>query len=65
MVLETCLVENDHNVWILDSMATNHGCSSLKEISSFQQLKEGEMTLKVVKGYVISAHVVGVVKLFC
>ena len=56
-------MENDHNAWILDSGATNHVCSSLKETSFFQQFDEGKMTLKVIKGDVISAHVVGVVKL--
>ena len=29
LVLETCLVENDYNAWILNSGATNHICSSL------------------------------------
>ena len=58
-------MENDHNAWILDSRATNHVSYSSKETSSFQQLEEGEMTLKVIKGDVISAHAMGVVKLFC
>ena len=29
LVLETCLVENDQNLWILDSGATSHVYSSL------------------------------------
>ena len=44
-------------------MFTNHVCSSLKETSSFKQLKEGETTLKVGTGDVISACAVGDVKL--
>ncbi|TYK11909.1 gag/pol protein [Cucumis melo var. makuwa] len=39
--------------------ATNHVCSSLQETSSFKQLEESEMTLKVETGDVISARVVG------
>ncbi|TYJ98809.1 gag/pol protein [Cucumis melo var. makuwa] len=36
--------------------ATNHVCSSLQETSSFKQLEESEMTLKVGTGDVISAR---------
>ncbi|KAA0035993.1 gag/pol protein [Cucumis melo var. makuwa] len=36
LVLETCLVENDQNAWILDLGATNHVCSSLQKTSSFK-----------------------------
>ncbi|KAA0046028.1 gag/pol protein [Cucumis melo var. makuwa] len=39
--------------------ATNHVCSSLQETSSFKQLEESEMTLKVETGDVISARAVG------
>ncbi|TYK14867.1 gag/pol protein [Cucumis melo var. makuwa] len=39
--------------------ATNHVCSSLQETSSFKQLEESEMTLKVGTGDVISARAVG------
>ncbi|KAA0048170.1 Retrovirus-related Pol polyprotein from transposon TNT 1-94 [Cucumis melo var. makuwa] len=42
--------------------ATNHVCSSLQETSSFKQLEEGEMTLKVGTGDVILARAVGDVK---
>ena len=34
LVLETLLVENDSSVWIVDSGATNHICSSLQTLSS-------------------------------
>ncbi|TYK25935.1 gag/pol protein [Cucumis melo var. makuwa] len=61
--LETCLVENDQNSWILDSRATNHVCSSLQKTRSFKHLEEGEMTLKVGIGDVISARAVGDAKL--
>ncbi|KAA0049866.1 gag/pol protein [Cucumis melo var. makuwa] len=43
--------------------ATNHVCSSLQETSSFKQLEESEMTLKVGMGDVISARAVGDAKL--
>ncbi|KAA0046801.1 gag/pol protein [Cucumis melo var. makuwa] len=43
--------------------ATNHVCSSLQETSSFKQLGESEMTLKVGTGDVISARAVGDAKL--
>ncbi|KAA0041242.1 gag/pol protein [Cucumis melo var. makuwa] len=42
---------------------TNHVCSSLQETSSFKQLEESEMTLKVGTGDVISARAVGDAKL--
>ncbi|TYK27179.1 gag/pol protein [Cucumis melo var. makuwa] len=64
LVLETCLVGNDQNAWILDSEATNHVCSSLQETNFFKQLEESEMTLKVGTGDVISARAVGDAKLF-
>ena len=57
-------MENDQNAWILDSGATNHVCSSLQETSSFKQLEDSEMTLKVGTGDVISARAVGDAKLF-
>ncbi|KAA0058368.1 gag/pol protein [Cucumis melo var. makuwa] len=43
--------------------ATNHVCSSLQETSSFKQLEDSEMTLKVGTGDVISARAVGDAKL--
>ncbi|KAA0026154.1 gag/pol protein [Cucumis melo var. makuwa] len=57
------LVKNEKKKKILDSGATNHVCSSLQETSSFKQLEESEMTLKVGMGDVISARVVGDAKL--
>lgn len=29
LVIESCLVENENSIWILDSGATNHVCSSV------------------------------------
>ncbi|TYK19615.1 gag/pol protein [Cucumis melo var. makuwa] len=43
--------------------ATNHVCSSLRKTSSFKQLEESEMTLKVRMGDVISTRAVGDAKL--
>lgn len=57
-------MKKDQNVWILDSDATYHVCSSLQESSSFQHLQKGEIKLKVGTEDVISASVLGDVKLF-
>ena len=43
LVLETCLVKNDQNAWILGSAVTNHVFSSLQKTSSLKQLEEDEM----------------------
>ena len=63
LVLETCVVENDQNAWIFDLGAVSHFWSSLQETSSFKQLEDGEMTLKVGTGDVIPTCVVVDVKL--
>ena len=64
MVLETCIVENNDSTWILDSGATNHVCSSFQETSSWKQLEDGEITLRIGSGELISTLAVGDVKLF-
>ncbi|KAA0048103.1 gag/pol protein [Cucumis melo var. makuwa] len=64
LVLETCLVENENSTWILDSGATNHICFSFQENSSWKNLSEGKITLKVGTGEMVSAKVVGDLKLF-
>jgi len=64
LVLETCLVENENSIWILDSEVTNHICFSFLENSSWKRLSEGEITLKVGTGEMVSAKAVGDLKLF-
>ena len=43
LVLETCVVENNQNAWILDSRATSHVCSSLKKTNSFKHVKSSNL----------------------
>ncbi|KAA0045310.1 gag/pol protein [Cucumis melo var. makuwa] len=45
--------------------ATYHVCSSLHETNSFKQIEEGEMTLKVGTGGVISARAMGDMRYPC
>lgn len=63
LVIESCLVENDNSIWMLDSGATNHVCSFVQETSSWKTLDECEVTLKVGTGDVVSAEAVGEMQL--
>ena len=62
--IETCLVVDSTNTWIVDSGATNHVCNSLQGFQVTRQLNEGEHTLRVGTGVVISAKAVGNVYLY-
>ncbi|KAA0041267.1 gag/pol protein [Cucumis melo var. makuwa] len=64
LVLETCLVENENSTWILDSGATNHICFSFQKSSSWKRLSEGEISLKVGTGEMVSAKAVEDLKFF-
>ena len=64
LVVEICLVEYDNSTWILDSGATNHICSFYQETSSWRMLADGEITLRVGTGEVVSARSVVNLKLF-
>ena len=57
-------IEYDNSTWILDSGATNHICSFYQETSSWRMLADGEITLRVGTGEVVSARSVGNLKLF-
>ena len=62
-VLEANVVKDLFSSWIIDSEATNHVCSSLQLLSSWRELKEGELTLTVGNGESISAKAVGEARL--
>ena len=63
LVLEACLVEDDTSTWIVDSGATNHICSSLQTLSSSTPLKDGNVSMRLGSGEVVSATAVGVARL--
>ena len=63
LVLEACLVDDDSSSWIVDSGATNHVCSSLQMLSSSRELADGDVTLRVGNGEIVSAKAVGVARL--
>ena len=52
------------DTWIVDSGATNHICNSLQEFQVTRKLSEGEHTLRVSTGAVVSARAIGVVYLY-
>ena len=64
LVIKSCLVENYLSPWIIDLGVTNHTCCSLKMLSSYTQLAEGDFTLSVGKGALASASAIGDVKLY-
>ena len=64
LVVELCSIEYDHSTCILDSGATNHICSFFQETSSWRMLAEGEITLRIETGEVVSVRSVGNLKLF-
>ena len=63
LVLEAYLVEDDTSTWIVDSGATNHISSSLQTLSSSTSLRDGDVSMRLGSGEVISATVVGVARL--
>ena len=63
LVLEACFVEDDAHAWIVDSGATNHICSSLQTLSSSTPLRDGDISMRLGSGEVISATAVGVARL--
>ena len=62
-MLEACLVEDNSSSWIVDSGATNHVCFSLQILSSKRKLADGEVTMRVGSGQIISAAAVGTTRL--
>ena len=64
LVLETYLVEDDTSAWIVDSGATNHICCSLQTLSSSTPLQQGDVSMRLGSGEVVSATAVGVARLY-
>ena len=63
LVLEACLVEDNSSSWIVDSGTTNHVCFSLPILSSTRKLADGEVTMRVGSGQIVSAAAVGTARL--
>ena len=57
------MVEQDKLSWIVDSGSTNHVCSCLQMLESTKQLEQGEMTIRVGSGALVSAKACGTVRL--
>ncbi|KAI3457782.1 hypothetical protein Pfo_014445 [Paulownia fortunei] len=62
--IESCLVVDSTDTWIVDSGATNHICNTLQGFQVTKELNEGEHTLRVGTGAVVSARAVGIVYLY-
>ena len=56
-------MEDDTSAWIVDSGATNHICSSLQTLSSSTSLRDGDVSMRLGSGEVVSAIAVGVARL--
>ena len=56
-------MEQDKLSWIVDSGSTNHVCSCLQILESAKQLEQGEMTMRVGSGALVSAKSCGTVRL--
>ena len=62
-VLDEFNAEDHSSTWIVDSGATNHVCSSLQLFSSWRELENGDLTLKVDNKESITAKAVGEARL--
>ena len=56
-------MEDDAYAWIVDSGATNHICSSLQTLSFSTPLRDGDVSMRLGSGEVVSATTVGVARL--
>ena len=56
-------MEDDAHAWIVDSGATNHICSSLQTLSSSTPLRDGDVSMRLGSGEVVSATAVGEARL--
>ena len=63
-VVETCLVKNYSDKWIIDSGATNHVCYSLQWFKQTSTVGEGQRMLRLGNGEHVSVKAVGLVILF-
>ena len=64
LVLEACLVEDNSSSWIVDSGATNHVCFDLQMLSSWRDLQEKELTLRVRTWAFVLPRAVGEAKFY-
>ena len=62
-VLETCLVENYNDKWIIDSGATNHVCYSLEWFKQSSSLSKEQRSLKLRNEEYVSVMAVGLLEL--
>ena len=60
-VVETCLVENYNDKWIIDSGTTNHVCYSLEWFKQSRPLRKGQRSLKLGNGEYVFVMAVGLV----
>ena len=58
-VVETCLVENCNNKWIIDSGVINHVCYSLQWIKQSNLLSKGQRSLKLGNKEYVFAMAIG------
>ena len=63
LVFESCVLENDKSIWILDSGSTNHVSCSLQLLEKWNYLKSRELKLKVGNGEMVSVRARGKAKL--
>ena len=56
-------MEDDAHAWIVDSGATNHIYSSLQTLSSSTPLRDGDVSMRLGSGEVVSATAVGKARL--
>ena len=64
LVVKACLVENFNDKWIIDSGDTNHVCSYLQWFKHTMSIEEGQRSLKLGNGELISVKAIGPVVLF-
>ena len=58
-ILETCVLENDNSVWIIDSGSTNHVCYYLHLLESWEEVDEGGLKLRVGNGAFVAVQARG------
>ena len=62
-VFESCVLENDKSTWIVDSGSTNHVCSSLQLLETWENLHPDELKLKVGNGELVSVKARGTTRI--
>ena len=60
-VVETCLVENYNDKWIIDLGATNHVCYSLQWFKQNSYFSKGQRSLTLGNGERVSVMAIGLV----